>query len=296
MSLLVEFNMKPVNIVDLVDQAVERLRCAGEMHDIHFLLGDRLPQLFVSADRDDVFQVITHLLTNAMHYSPFGQNIQVNVARMNPFIRVSIKDTGPVVSESLNERIFQKTSPEDISNTPAGRRIGLGFWIIKSIIEKYGGQIGYKSNPENGTTFYFDLPECFSGTEQKPGNLLYKVNCRALICEDECDVAALLDAMLKEIGFETRVTLTAAQAKQELARDHYDVMILDLALPDQDGISLAHELRSRNESKSLPIVIVSGNINAIRCRSEKEELKIDSWLEKPVNSQQLSEALRAFAF
>jgi DNA-binding response OmpR family regulator len=113
-----------------------------------------------------------------------------------------------------------------------------------------------------------------------------------LICEDDHDIAALLRLMLEQNGLAADIAYDAAQAKQMLAQGEYAAMTLDLALPDQDGISLIRELRKTKKTAVLPIVVVSARAVEGRQELDGEAISVIDWISKPINQDQLVLALK----
>lgn len=94
---------------------------------------------------------------------------------------------------------------------------------------------------------------------------------RILICEDDADVASVLQVMLGHEGFETEVALDGASARARLSEQSYDAMTLDLGLPDGDGIALIRKLRAREDTRDMPIVVVSADADKNRLESVRDE-------------------------
>jgi DNA-binding response OmpR family regulator len=115
---------------------------------------------------------------------------------------------------------------------------------------------------------------------------------RVLICEDDHDIAALLRLMLEQNGLAADIAYDAVQAKQMLAQGEYAAMTLDLALPDQDGISLIRELRKTKGTAALPIVVVSARAVEGRQELDGEAISVVDWISKPINRDQLVVALK----
>jgi DNA-binding response OmpR family regulator len=113
-----------------------------------------------------------------------------------------------------------------------------------------------------------------------------------LICEDDPDIATLLSLILQQGGFPTKIASNATQAKQTLSQDQFAAMTLDLALPDQDGISLIRELRQIPLLESLPIVVVSAMAEQGRLETlAGGGVAVVDWLEKPIRQDRLMTAV-----
>ncbi|HEX7900785.1 MAG TPA: response regulator [Planctomycetota bacterium] len=152
------FQLKPLDLAVLVEQAVESTRAYGDRLGVTFTLDTRTRDLRVRGDVDRLTQVVLNLLSNAAKFSPPKSAVEVSVARVNGKIRVAVKDRGPGIPEEFQGRIFQKFSQADSSDTRQKGGTGLGLNISKAIVEKHGGTIYFETETGAGTTFFFDLP------------------------------------------------------------------------------------------------------------------------------------------
>jgi PAS domain S-box-containing protein len=152
------FQLKPLDLAAVVEQAVESTRAYGERLGITFKLDVRARDVRVRGDTDRLTQVITNLLSNAAKFSPPRGAVAVTLARVNGKVRVSVKDDGPGIPEEFQSRIFGKFSQADTSDARQKGGTGLGLNISKAIIEKHGGTIYFETEKGAGTTFFFDLP------------------------------------------------------------------------------------------------------------------------------------------
>ena len=112
----------------------------------------------VNGDVDRITQVVANLLSNAAKFSPPGIPVTVTMTPWRSKVRVSVRDQGPGIPEEFRDRIFQKFSQADSSDTRLKGGTGLGLNISKAIVEKHGGSIGFETQVGSGTTFYFELP------------------------------------------------------------------------------------------------------------------------------------------
>jgi len=154
-----EFHLQPLELTSLVEQAMEANNPYAQQLEVEFLLKDALPGAEVNADSDRLMQVLTNLLTNAAKFSPPNDVVVISVSRYDEAVRVAITDHGPGIPEGFRDRIFQKFAQ---APSPSARRkdgSGLGLSIAKAIINGMGGRMGFETEIDVGTTFYFDLPE-----------------------------------------------------------------------------------------------------------------------------------------
>ncbi|MGK7903357.1 MAG: PAS domain S-box protein [Hormoscilla sp.] len=293
-----DFKIEPVQLIPLVQQAIEANIAYGEQFDVKFKLHNELNNVWVKVDSDRLMQVLTNLLSNAAKFSPQGETVAIAVTLDDRNIRVEVRDRGPGISEEFRPKIFQKFAQADSSDTRQKGGTGLGLSISKAIIEKLGGQIGFESDRGAGTTFYFILPQW---QELPPRDDQYPepAPLRILICENDRDTAKLLSLMLSQGGFDTDIAYSAMEAKQLLAQpgtNEYAAMTIDLAMPDTDGISLIRELRQHENFRHLPIVVVSAKVQ----QDGSEEFAgsgfaVIDWLDKPIDQGRLIAAVKQAA-
>lgn len=288
-----QFDFKPQELMPIVLHAIETNRAYGEQHDVKFEVIASLQQAKVNVDNDRLVQVISNLLSNAAKFSPNGGRVEIAVTHEPGFIRVGVSDHGPGIPDDFHDKIFQKFSQADSSDTRAKGGTGLGLSITKAIVEKMGGEIGFESREGAGTTFYFKLPEwredgvCMAGLTP-----VMQAHPRVLVCEDDADVAHLIEMMLNQGGFDTDVAASVNQARARLRSQAYAAMTLDLGLPDGDGIDLIRELRGDEATRHLPIVVVSGRSTEAHQAELNGSFAVINWLGKPIDNDELVAAVQ----
>ncbi len=322
------FDIHPVELMAVLQQAIEANRAYAAQFDVDLVLesalcsasGIPLTAVQVNVDPNRLMQVMNNLLSNAAKFSPPGQTVRVWAEQVQEGIRVCVQDRGPGIPEEFRPRIFQKFAQADSSDTRQKGGTGLGLSISKAIVERFGGSIGFVSEPDQpGTTFFFTLPQwqpIVAPIAEEPAN-----GAAILVCEDDPDIAMLLELILKQGGFQTDVAPTAAAAKHLLQQRHYAAMTLDLSLPDQDGLSLVEDLRQMQGLGNLPIVVVSATAEqrrqaewskhslephetSVTTPSQTEKAlsvmveypaKLIAWLNKPIDQEQLVAAIQQAA-
>ncbi|MAE43506.1 MAG: hypothetical protein CMF63_00670 [Magnetovibrio sp.] len=292
-----DFQMAPLSLGPLLEQAIEANRGYGEEHGVHFVLSSDPPEAKVEGDHGRLMQVLANLMSNAAKFSPDGSAVEISLSKRDTGFRVEVADHGPGIPDKFRDKIFGKFSQADSSDTRQKGGTGLGLNITKAIVERHGGTVGFETEAGEGATFFFDLPALREHEDVQVTTSTEASQYHVLICEDEPDIAKLLELMLKLDGFATDTASSAAEAEELLGKNTYDAMTLDLVLPDKDGITLLQELRENPKTKHLPIIVVSATATEGAKELNGDAIGVIDWLEKPIDQARLSDSLRrAVAF
>ncbi len=153
----VKLALAPHDLRAIAARVVETDRPYAErLHVTLALLGDPGP-IQVDVDAERIAQVLTNLISNATKFSPEGSQVDVVVEADGGRARVSVRDHGPGIPETLRPRLFGKFVQADGSERRQGGT-GLGLSIVKAIVERHGGVVGFESTLGQGSTFTFELP------------------------------------------------------------------------------------------------------------------------------------------
>jgi signal transduction histidine kinase len=147
-----------ISLVDLIEKMILRFEPFAKASNIkiNFNFEKNLPLAFV--DPDQMKQVVENLIDNAIRYIKRGGKIDISLSKRNSFFYFEIKDNGIGIPQEDQKYIFQKffRSKNVLKYQTQGS--GLGLFIVKSVIERSGGKVGFKSQEGQGTTFWFTLP------------------------------------------------------------------------------------------------------------------------------------------
>jgi len=288
-----DFQLKMIDINHLVSDSIDANKMYADKFgvSIQFIPPESSIQVLVDSGR--LMQVLTNLISNACKFSPKDDKVIVDIVPDGGKVRVSISDHGAGVSNEFQSRIFQKFSQADSSATRDKSGTGLGLNISKTIIEKLGGTLDFMSTPNEGTTFYFDLPISYDKPVSIDDRLIetQKSAKRLLICEDDQDQSEYLKLLLESAGFIVDVAATVAEAKTQLAEHDYNALLLDLILPDQDGVAFIRELRIDARTTNLPIIVISVIAQTGRALLSGDAVSVVDWLDKPIDFNKLLTAI-----
>lgn len=280
------FHFNRTDLTKLIEQAVIANKPYADKYKVSYKLDKVIEGAQVIIDSDRIRQVMDNLLSNAAKFSKPGGVININMERINNVIRVSISDTGSGIPLEFQKRIFSKFYQADSSDVREKGGTGLGLSICKAIIEAHKGKIDFISTPNVGTTFFFELQELQDKAEEITLSEDSATKRRILICEDDPDVGKLLGLILKDRGFGSLRVSSIAEAKSALGSENFNLMTLDLMLPDGNGLELLQWMRRKPELEKLPVVVIS----AIAIEQEKiygSTLGVVDWISKPIDEGRL---------
>ena len=284
-----EFEFRPLDMGALAQQALSANEGYAAQHGVTLRLSECPDKAGVWADEHRLMQVFANLLSNAVKYSPKGGEVELSVREQNGRYRVGVRDYGRGIPQAFRERVFQRFAQADSSDTREKGGTGLGLSITRAIVEHHRGRIDYESEEGVGTEFFFELPvwrEVVEADRPDPHR------AQVLICEDNPDVAFVLAQLLEQEGWCSDIAATVAAARALLANKPYRALMLDLSLPDGDGLVFVRELREQEHTRELPVIVVSGRAEEGRTAWSGDALAVVDWLQKPVDRERMSRALR----
>ena len=292
-----EFQMKRQPLAPLLKQAVESTADYGVQYGVTFNLCDEAHGVTIDIDGDRLIQVMANLLSNAAKFSPKDGVVEVAAVLTGRNVRITVADKGKGIPAEFHDRIFQKFAQADSSDTRQKGGTGLGLSIVKAMVEHMGGHVGFESAPDQGTTFFVDLPAANAGAIDAPTRPVgAPARPRVLICEDDEDIALLLRMMLDQGGFDSDIATTATEAATRLETpDAYVALTLDIALPDKTGLDLFRDLRAAPATQALPVIFVSAEADKGRKELNGAAIGVVDWLQKPIDAQRLLQAIRLAA-
>jgi PAS domain S-box-containing protein len=282
------FDLLVQPIKPLIEQALTANQAYAEQHDVSFQL-DQPGDMWVRVDALRLQQVLANYLSNASKFSPRGASVRIQTELRGSLVRVSVIDQGPGIPEAFQSRIFEKFAQADGSDRREQAGTGLGLAISKELIERMGGHVGFHSVPEQGATFWFDLP-LVEEHLLPPHIQRVATGPRVLVVEDDPNIIHLLEVMLGHAGYRVDSAVSESQALQRLTEGDYAAITLDMRLSDGHGLSLIRELRANPTTQLLPILVISAYCGEGRKLLDGDDPGI-AWLEKPIDEPLLLNTL-----
>jgi len=154
-----ELQLRPVSVNALIDKTINANQGYAVKYGVLYSWKpSEEADVYVNGDEDKLVQALSNLLSNAVKYSPRDGQVLVSTSHTSTEVRIAISDAGPGIPLEFQDRVFEKFSQADSSDTRRVGGTGLGMAITRSLVEQHGGRIGFVSLPGQGTTFHIDLP------------------------------------------------------------------------------------------------------------------------------------------
>jgi two-component system, sensor histidine kinase and response regulator len=288
------------DLYQVVEDVMQML--APRAHAKQLELACRIDESLPAAVRGDPYrlrQVLTNLVGNALKFTESGE-VVVEVQRDEgddgtPQLAVNVRDTGIGIDEEGRARLFRPFAQADGSTTRRFGGTGLGLAISRSLIELMGGTIGVTSVPGDGSVFWFRLPLQSASSLPAVPTPAALVGRRVLVVDDN---ATNRDIVMHHLHAGGVVCAAAADGRPALkalrqaaaAGEPFDVAVVDMKMPQMDGIELAAAVRADATLASMPIVLLT-SLHSPAEVSRARAAGIQAYLSKPVRRQELFRAL-----
>jgi signal transduction histidine kinase/CheY-like chemotaxis protein len=244
-------------------------------------------------------QILINLVNNAVKFTERGE-VLVSVALEEQLadrvkVRFSIRDSGIGMTPEQSARLFQAFAQADTSTTRKYGGTGLGLSISKRLVEMMEGAIWAESEPGVGSTFHFTA--WFGiGSEKKRKHLIPDLaGIRALVVDDNAQAREILTDALRVFALRAESVSSGEDALREIAsadsQDPYRLILMDWHMPGMDGLEASRIIKRDGRLQHLPKVVMVTGFGREDVRTQAEEIGIDSYLLKPVNSSLLFDTL-----
>lgn len=270
-------NVCTCDLVPLIESAIETVKLAAQAKEIEIKFRQIPPpekqpcdtRFFVAGDSERLQQIIWNLLSNAIKFTPTGGKVEIKLSQsidhsqefltsMTSYAQIKVKDTGIGIKPEFLPYVFDRFRQADSSSTRSYGGLGLGLAIVHHLVELHGGIIYVDSGGKNqGATFTVKLPlllepeniipESISSpsTDFAQSALPSLSGVRVLVVDDEIDSRDFMATVLQQYEGEVKAVASVSEALQAILDWKPDVIVSDIAMPDEDGYSLIRKVRSQ---------------------------------------------------
>jgi signal transduction histidine kinase len=255
-------DLKPVDLVEVVNAALAVVRPAAEARGIELISGSDTHANLITGDPDRLQQVFWNLLSNAIKFTPANGRVEIRLERADPFARITVSDTGRGIPAEFLPHVFERFSQQPGSGGSQRRGgLGLGLSLAKHLVELHGGTIEADSPGDGqGATFTVKLPLRALRPKAKSAKSSVLAGVRALVVDDDDDARELVRLALSHHGALVTPAASAAEALAVLETGQtFDVLISDIGMPEVNGYDLVRQVRALQgaESARLPAVALT---------------------------------------
>jgi len=305
------------DLVTLLDELMAMMKPSAQHLELSCSVAPEVPAL-LQGDPGRVRQMLVNLVGNAIKFTQQGEvKVQVSLEAALPeegkaVVLFSVRDTGIGISEHKLPLLFQKFSQVDSSTTRKYGGTGLGLAIVKRLAEMMGGAVGVDSKEGEGSRFWFTAclhyrcdrrvdassnipaPSLSAATPLVASELRRpSQGARLLLVEDNAINQRVAMSMLKNLGLYADAVGNGIEAIHALSSLPYDLVLMDVHMPEMDGIEATRRIRNPDTGALNPEVIIVAMTASVLPQDRDECLLagMNDFISKPVSLQQLTEML-----
>jgi signal transduction histidine kinase/CheY-like chemotaxis protein len=293
-----ELEIQPFGLRECVEGALDLLamRAAAKGLELAFMVHEGVPSVVIG-DITHLRQILVNLINNAIKFTEAGEVIVTleaeDLGADQYRLHFAVRDTGIGIPQERMDRLFQSFSQVDASTTRRYGGTGLGLAISKRLSEMMGGSMWVESKIGQGSTFHFTMVvESTSGEQTYEGDFSLGTlrGKRALVVDDNQTNRRILELQLARWSMTTHLVESGPSGLEILEKERFDIAIIDMHMPEMDGLTLARAIRSRSEGSDLPLLMLSSVGDSSLLGLESSAL-LDGVLTKPVRQSHLGEIL-----
>lgn len=263
--------LDPLELAPIIEAAVDVVRPTAEAKGVR--VETELPPqpMVVAGDSNRLQQIVWNLLSNAIKFTPSGGRVVLTVRNLGAQVEINVSDNGQGISKDFLPFVFDRFRQADSTTTRQHGGLGLGLAIARHLVEIHGGAIKATSaGPDQGSTFTVLLPRLGSNSKLNDPKGDYATSAKALtsnklkgihvlLVDDDEDTLRLMTAALNQGNARVTAVSSAADALDALKSETPDVLISDIAMPNEDGYQLLAKVRALGSAQSrfLPAVAIT---------------------------------------
>ncbi|WP_438865186.1 aerobic respiration two-component sensor histidine kinase ArcB [Neptunicella sp.] len=252
---------------------------------------DDLPA-FIEADSTRLRQVLWNILYNAVKFTQRGK-VRFEIDKLNneagmPVLEFKVSDTGIGIPNDELKKIFAMYYQVKDSNFSSATGTGIGLAICQKMVHMMGGDIRVESTIGQGSQFTIQIPLIVMNTPIEKAKLLV-TDLKILLVEDIELNVVVAKAVLEKMGHRVSVAMTGNEAIDMARKEQFDLILLDIQLPDMTGFDVASVLHEEELVTQTPIVALTANV--IKTRQEYLDNGMDDVIAKPIKVSRMTEVM-----
>jgi signal transduction histidine kinase/DNA-binding response OmpR family regulator len=269
----VRIDSEAIDLAAVASAALDGVQLAAQAKNIRLEqhLGEQ-GRTMVLGDGNRLQQVVWNLLTNAIKFTPSGGRVTVVIENRNGAATLRVSDTGIGIPPNFLRDVFESFRQVDSSSTRIYGGLGLGLSIVRHLVELHGGHVTAASEGEgHGATFVVELPllqpnegaaakqtaRAIQESADPPSGNPVLDDISILVIDDQEAVCVFLAAALRRCGARVRLALSVRAGIQAVEQELPDIALCDIAMPREDGFVFIEWMKSRNATRSVPVLAVT---------------------------------------
>jgi CheY-like chemotaxis protein/anti-sigma regulatory factor (Ser/Thr protein kinase) len=289
----------PFKIVDKIATTIQSFIYRAEEKELGLIFQNFIPaELVVKGDPYRLSQVLNNILSNALKFTETGHiTIATRIRENNDetaVVEITISDTGIGIVKERLSTIFEPFEQADATISRKYGGTGLGLAICKNMIEMQNGELQVESEEGKGSSFTIRLPYQISLEEEKTSEVRQEIDYKSLgprkvlVAEDVELNQFLARHILESWDFEVVIAGNGLEAIERLGKEAFDCILMDVQMPEMDGIEATHHIRSLADPVKANIPIIALTANALKGDSEKYlAAGMTDYLAKPFDEERL---------
>jgi signal transduction histidine kinase/ActR/RegA family two-component response regulator len=250
----------------------------------------------IFCDKKSLFQILENFVSNAIKFSPQNSIVEVKIQKIEGNIIFSVKDSGPGLSVEDQTKLFQKFTKLTPKPSFGESSSGLGLYITKKLAESAGGKVYCETILGEGSTFYLQFPVNSNSTEIEnnelnPFSFQLDKKLKILSLDDEIIFGKILKSNLTKIGCEVEFTENSIQAIELLKQTKYDIVFIDMNMPQMSGLEFLNVLKNQIDNKNIPYTVLMSGEVTLQNFDTYNNLGFDSIVNKDFNIDSLKKIL-----
>ena len=272
---------------------------AKKQLNLAYIIDDGVPAVIVS-DVTRLRQILVNLLSNATKFTQRGEVLVTVSAQLTHseayLLQFSVADTGIGIAKDRIEELFNSFSQLDASTTRKFGGSGLGLAISRRLVEIMGDKMWAESEPGHGSTFNFNIIAEAGGNDLAHSFLqehaIELTAKRILIVDDNMTNRRILVKQSLLWGMVPTATASGIEAMDLVQHGHaFDIAILDLSMPEMDGLELARRIREHRSADSLPLIMLT-SLSQRPGAELMETMQFNAFLNKPIKTSQMFDVIK----
>lgn len=302
-----DLEYQPFHLRECVDSCVDLVAARAAEKGLRVLVTELGPvPEEVIGDVTRVRQILVNLLSNSVKFTESGKvEVTLSAQRVNGAryeVEIAVADTGVGIPADRIDDIFESFSQADASTTRRFGGTGLGLAISRHLAELMGGRIWVESEVDSGSTFYFTVKVGAVSAATRPNpldrvasgidrELARRLPLRILVADDSVVNQKVARLLLERMGYRADLAANGLEVLEALARQRYDLVLMDVQMPELDGLETTRRIVSETPAPARPRIIA---VTAGAMRGDRErclEAGMDDYVSKPVQALELQAAL-----